>query len=336
MDEYNKLLSNIVNNILNNKNEDINLTRELKNILNINLYTLLINLNKREFEYHMDKEEEKVILEFIRLLNNFKVQVELNRKRVHLEESASKVLDSFYKNEDILLDYLEDNVGIEDMLLSADIQKIDNLIINLSNKKKEKENINEEKNRKIIEYTKILNDNNYNVIEDKIIYNKKEIDIEEIKEIFNYLLNIDNYEFNYKNSKINNLQLNIVNDIINNLNSNELNLTSISKIIIPLLLNNIGYNYNNKSIDGSAFKIDNISINDLLANKHNEIKDNMAKINFKGTDIALSNSYLFDKINHIFKIGKYYFSEDKFILDDKDFKSSIVISKMIDYLVNMI
>ncbi len=333
MDEYNNLLRSIVNSIINCDKKDINLTNELKNILDINLYTLLININKKEFKYEMDKEEEKELLEFIRLLNNFKVQIELNRRHDHLEESASKVLDSFYRNENILLNYLDDNVRVEDMLLVTDIKEIDNLIIDLSCKKKDKDKVYESKNKKIKEYTKLLNNKEYNVILDKIIFNDEEVSIDEFKNLFNYLLNIDNYEFDYKSSKIKNLQLNIVKDIIDNINTLELDINKISKVIIPLLLNTS--NNINESVDSSGFKIDNISINDLLKNKNNELKENLAKVSFKGNNIALSNEYLFNKIIKIFNLGKYYFSEDKFILDDKDFKCSILISKMVDYLISL-
>ena len=192
MDEYNNLLKDIVDNIINSNKKDISLSNELKNILNINLYTLLINLNKKAFNYEMDKEEEKAISEFIRLLNNYKVQIELNRKRVHLEESASKVLECFYHFENILLNYLSDNIRIEDMLLSTDSKEIDNLIIDLSRKKKDKDKVYESKNKKIKEYTKLLNNKEYNVILDKIIFNDEEVSIDEFKNLFNYLLNIDN------------------------------------------------------------------------------------------------------------------------------------------------
>ncbi len=131
------------------------------------------------------------------------------------------------------------------------------------------------------------------------------------------------------------MQLNIVKDIIDNINNDKLDIDKISKVIIPLLISSITIDNINKFIDGSSFKIDNISINDLLRNKNNEMKDNLAKVSFKGNNIALSNDYLFNKIIKIFNLGKYYFSEDRFILDDRDFKCSIVISKMIDYLINL-
>lgn len=336
MNEYNNLLKVIVDSILNSNLDNISLTRKLKNILDVNFYILLLNLNKKEYKYQIDKEEELVILEFIRLLNNYKVQVELNRRPVHLEESASKVLDCFYKNENILLNYLSDNVGIEDMLISTDIKEVDDLIIDLSCKKKEKDNNNVKKNKKIMEYSKLLNSNKYSILDDKIITNKEKIDIDELKDLFSFLLNVDNYEFSYKNVKIKNLQLNIVNDIIDNINSKEININKISKVIIPLLLNRISYINKSELLDGSNFKIENISISDLLSNKNNEIKNNMSRVSFKNNDIALSNSYLLDKIIKIFNLGKYYFIEDNFIVEDKDFKCSIVINKMIDCLINLI
>lgn len=338
MKEYDMILYDVVKKVLNNDIENIDLPLKVKNMLDINLYILLLNINKKQFKYTMDFEEEKIILEFIKLLNNFKVQVELNRRPIHLEQSASKVLDFFYKNEDMLLIYLDDNVEIEDILLTADIKELDNLVIELSQKKAGKDKLNNEKNQEVMLYTKLLLNNDYKVDDDIIIFNNNnKISMTYFKELFNYLINLDNYEFSYKNNRIKNLQLNIVTNVISNINDNNINLNKISTIIIPLLLLNVRNKKTNlEDVDFSSFKIENISINDLLNNKKNKIMDNMAKVHFGDSDIALSNVYLFNKIVNMSISGKYYFNDDLFVVDDREFKCSISINKMIDYLFHII
>ena len=55
-------------------------------------------------------------------------------------------------------------------------------------------------------------------------------------------------------------------------------------------------------------------------------------------NIYISNEYLINKILSLFKEGKYYFTEDMFVIDgDKnDFKGKIPISQMISYLTHLL
>ena len=66
--------------------------------------------------------------------------------------------------------------------------------------------------------------------------------------------------------------------------------------------------------------------------------DKSSKIIINNKKIYISNEYLINKILYLFKEGKYYFTEDMFVIDgDKnDFKGKIPISQMISYLTHLL
>ena len=85
---YQKELINIINLTLSAPDDTIPLNTKIKQELDINLYLLLIELNGKEHKGEIDKKEALIIDNFLRLLNNYKVQIELKRTPEHLEEQV--------------------------------------------------------------------------------------------------------------------------------------------------------------------------------------------------------------------------------------------------------
>ena len=81
------------------------------------------------------------------------------------------------------------------------------------------------------ELNKSIGENIY-VKEDYVIIGSITLTIEEFKEIFSYLLNIDNFESKYNDPKLKNAQLCIYMDIISNINNKTISSKRISKILI--------------------------------------------------------------------------------------------------------
>ena len=95
---------------------------------------------------------------------------------------------------------------------------------------------------------------------------------------------------------------------------------------------------NLNNIDMSNFKINNIKITDLYSFANNkEEQDNHAKWN----KIVIPNDYLYDKFNELLQRGMYYYNEDVFTIESidnkvSDFKISIAIDKILDFLKNIL
>lgn len=337
--KYQEELINIINKTLDAHDDTIASNNRTKQELDINLYLLLIELNGKEYKGEIDKKEALIIDDFLRLLNNYKVQIELKRTPEHLEEQVEKIKELYYNNTAILNNYLSSSITLENILTTGSKNDIDELIINITRKKNNKQkyiaNI-DNKRQKILELIK--EGENIYVKEDYVIIGSITLTIEEFKEIFSYLLNIDNFESKYNDPKLKNAQLCIYMDIISNINNKTISSKRISKILIQLLLQELSKLeiYTDENTDSSHFIIENIKLNDL--SKEEIPNDKSSKIIINNKNIYISNEYLINKILSLFKEGKYYFMEDMFVIDgDKnDFKGKIPISQMISYLTHLL
>ena len=72
--KYQEELINIINKTLDAHDDTITSNNRTKQELDINLYLLLIELNGKEYKGEIDKKEALIIDDFLRLLNNYKVQ----------------------------------------------------------------------------------------------------------------------------------------------------------------------------------------------------------------------------------------------------------------------
>ena len=336
---YQKELINIINLTLSAPDDTIPLNTKIKQELDINLYLLLIELNGKEHKGEIDKKEALIIDNFLRLLNNYKVQIELKRTPEHLEEQVEKIKELYYNNTAILNNYLASSITLENVLSTGSKNDIDELIIDItikrSNRQKYISSI-DSKRQKILELIK--KEEKISVKEGYVIIDNIMLTIEEFKEIFSYLLNIDNFESKYNNSKLKNAQLIVYMDIISNITNKTISSKRISKVLIQLLLQEL-----NKleicideNLDGSNFIIENMQLRDLP--KQEIINEKSPKVIIYNKLIHLSNEYIINKILSLFKEGNYYFVEDMFVIgkEEKDVKTKIPISKIISYLTHIL
>jgi len=163
------------------------------------------------------------------------------------------------------------------------------------------------------------------------------ITIKDFIEMFNYLLNQDNYKKTYKNKSNQKTHDLIVSNIIKILLDNKITKEELNKILIPILLTYIlSLNMKKyKNIDTSEFNIENIKINELysLASQQTETNDKTTK----WRNISIPNEYLLDKLREMIRMGMYYHKDDTFFLEHvenntSDFKISIKIEQIKQFL----
>ena len=229
--KYQEELINIINKTIDAHDDTIASNNRTKQELDINLYLLLIELNGKEYKGEIDKKEALIIDDFLRLLNNYKVQIELKRTPEHLEEQVEKIKELYYNNTAILNNYLASSITLENVLSTGSKNDIDELIIDItikrSNRQKYISSI-DSKRQKILELIK--KEEKISVKEGYVIIDNIMLTIEEFKEIFSYLLNIDNFESKYNNSKLKNAQLIVYMDIISNITNKTISSKRISKV----------------------------------------------------------------------------------------------------------
>lgn len=315
-----------------------------KQELIVNLYLTLLSLSNLEYSEDIDQKENEIISDFLRKLNNLKVKIQLKRKPEETNRLAQELITQYYENANILSIYIHDGIELENTINTMDAKSLTRLIDFVTKDKMNKEDSKEERNKKRLALIKLIPTNKY-YITGKNIYisnddNYEELTIEEFIEMFNYLLNPDNYRKTYSNSSNQRAHELIVANIIRLLMTKERNPKDIDKIIIPVILTHIlSLDIDEEiDLDMRAFNIENIKITELYSFASQN--QNQANTNFKtakGMNISIPNKYLIEKLKEMIKNGMYYYKEDTFVLENikdntSDFKVSIKIEKIKEFL----
>ena len=327
---YNKYLLNLLSNM-----EDNN---DFHNELKVNIYLTLLSLNNHNYKEEYYQNEINTIEDYLRRTNNLKVKIQLKRKDDEID-NLIKNLEKIYDNNKRIIDkYNKDNLNIDDIIKSKDPIKLTNLIDKLT-----KEKLSYTRNKdKYDNIRNLINNldciNNYYIKDNKIYITINpvehlDISISDFYAIFDYLLNIDNYNQVYINSDNNLNHKKIISELINIVTNNDkLNNKLLIPVILSRIINNNIPNYEN--IDTSSFKIDNIKITDLYSFANSKINNTNTA---KWEKILIPNKYLYSKIKDIINRGMYYYNDNYFILENignnlSDFKLSIDINSMQTFL----
>lgn len=329
-----KLYENFLLDILNNQEKPFDET--MQKPLKLNIYLALLSLNNNNYQDSFFTEEHRIIDDFLRKVNNLKVKIQLKRKQTEIDK-LHKEITSIIKEYPLVIEkYNLESLDIEPIINSQEPDKITELIDKLTKVKIHKldtKELYDEKRQNLINNIFI---SNYFIKEDSLYLEhddyKETVPLSEFYEIFDYLLDIDNYRQDFLNSTINRAHTIIIGNLINLLHDSSL--TSItSKDIIPIILTHIlSKNISNiDNLNTSNFKISNIKITDLysFANNNNHENSNQAKWN----KIVIPNEYLYPKVIDLIQKGMYYYEENLFTLENidnktSDFKISIDLDKI--------
>ena len=326
-----------------NTNEKIDIEKYQEELI-VNLYLTLLSLSNLEYSEDIDQKEKDQISDFLRKLNNLKVKIQLKRKPTETNKLAEELITQYYENINILSIYIKDGVELENIINTMDAKSLTALIDKVTKNKMDKEDHKAEINEQRNELKELLFNKPYYIKDNKFIIDTKEYTINEFTDIFNYLLNPDNYLKIYKNKLNQKNREQIISNITKILISNDINYEEINKILLPITLTYIlSLDIKNKEeLDTSEFNIENIKINELysLASKVQDTKEENNRTT-KWRNIIIPNEYLLEKINNIVRKGMYYYKDDNFILEylennTSDFKVSIKIDKLKEMLKNIL
>ena len=329
------------------KEENINEKNDIEKYqeeLIVNLYLTLLSLSNLEYSEDIDQKEKDQISDFLRKLNNLKVKIQLKRKPTETNKLAEELITQYYENINILSIYIKDGVELENIINTMDAKSLTSLIDKVTKNKMDKEDHKSEINEQRNELKELLFNKPYYIKNNKFIIDTKEYTINEFTDIFNYLLNPDNYLNIYKNKTNQKNHEQIISNIIKILISNDINYEEINKILLPITLTYIlSLDIKNKEeLDTSEFNIENIKINELysLASKVQDTKEENNRTT-KWRNIIIPNEYLLEKIDNIVRKGMYYYKDDNFILEylennTSDFKVSIKIDKLKEMIKNIL
>lgn len=311
-----------------NKEEVID-DKEEEELLKINIYLSLLSLNNHNYKDKIYEEEFLIIDNFLRRVNNYKVKIQLKRKDTEIEEILKEIDLLYEENKKIIDKYNKDKLDILKIITSKDAKEITKLIDKMTKVKMRKENYYEEDNFRRKEIIDIIFKSNY-YIDDDMLYiigidRGLRIRIEEFYEIFDYLLDIDNYQDIYNSDKIEHKE--IIKKIIDMIKKG--NYKEISSYeIIPIMMTYLIFKDVSilEDINMGDFKIDNIKITDLYSFANN--KDISDKNHAKWEKIVIPNKYLYQKFNELIAKGMYYYQDEMFTIEGidnniSDFKVSI-------------
>ena len=322
---YNDYLLDLINDLTN---FDL-----FNNELKLNIYLTLIALSKGYYNEAKYQSDLDIVDDFLRKTNNLKVKIQLKRKEDEITDLINRLKDIYEKNSKLIDKFNYDKLSITTIIESRNPLEITNLIDKLT---KEKINYHDNKDMYDNLRTKIIShifSNNYNIIDNNTLVlntpdnNDIVISLDIFYKVFDYLLDIDNYQ-----ETLNSNHTTLINDIINILTTKTIN----KETLIPIILTNIiNKNIPNPDIlDFSKFNINNIKITDLYSiagNNQNYLNEKSAKWN----KIYIPNSYLHQRIKEIIKVGTYYFKDNIFYIEElNNFKISINTDNMLDFLKN--
>lgn len=328
------------------KNSEIPRTIYQKD-LKVNFYLTLLTLSGSIYDKKIYQEEQEIIDDFLRKVNNLKIKIQLKSKEEHIDTLLNSILSIYQEKSDTINKYNKDNLDINNILKSKNKEEITNLIDKFTKLKMHKNDLAPEYNQKREEIANTILHNPY-YLEEEYLYiltteKTIKIPITEFYEIFDYLLDIKYYPNLFNKKEINTSHLNTIASLIKFYLLKEENNPNEDSIYISLILTYlINTDMNNfiKYINTSKFKIDNIKITELYllaAISPKEENTSLAKWN----KVTIPNDYLFDKIKEITKKGTYYFKDDYLILENiinntSDFKISINTKDMITILKSIL
>ena len=312
---YNEYLIKLIDNNESTNSFNIN--------IKIDLYLTLLSLNNNNYNHTMFQNEINILEDFLRKINNLKVKIQLKRKEEEINNLIHDIKEIYINNSNIINLYNKDNANITAILDSKEPIELTNILDKLT-----KEKIKKVSNKDY--YTEIKNEiknNNYTINNDGIIINNKIINIDEFYDIFSYLLDIDYYKKTYPNEEKNELHNNLIQNIINVTKG----IKEIDKEKIPMILNYIfTKDINNyETINTEHFIIENIKITDLYSfANNNQLNEHTAK----WQRIKIPNKYLYKKLKESIFNGMYYIKDNIFIIETNDFKTSININKLKEFI----
>ena len=325
---YYKYLLNLLSNM-----EDKN---DFHNELKVSIYLTLLSLNNHNYNEKYYQNEINILENYLRKINNLKVKIQLKRKFEEIDNLFNEIDDIYNNNIRIINKYNKDNINIIETLQSKDSTSITELIDSLTKEKIRLFNLKDEYNYL---RTNIIDNifNNKYYLDNNILYidnTKISLNITDFYNIFDYLLDINNYQSPFINSEIKDLHLSLIKDIIEIITKQEfLKIKEIIPVILVHLIATENLDYMN--IDMSKFNIENIKITDLykMANDKQNTNEKVAK----WKNIIISNEYLYNKTKESLLYGTYYFNNELFILENidnniSDFKVSINVADMRQFL----
>ena len=308
------------------ENKDINPL--FNNNLTLDLYLTLLSLNSGNYSKKIYQNEINIIEDFLRKINNLKVKIQLKRKETEIDNLIDNIKKIYEANSLLISKYNKDNDDIISIIDSKETTAITNIIDKLTKIKIHKIDT--------IEYydklrDKILNNiyrNNHHIIDNTLyIGDDITLSLDEFYQMFDYLLDINNYKDIYHNKEDNKDRSNLIINIINSINN--IPIDNYIPVVLTYLFTNNNIDYTN--IDTSKFNIDNIKISELYSLANNNIADNNKTAKWK--KVLIPNDYLYQKIKEMVNSGMYYFKNNIFIMESiNDFKISITKNDLITFL----
>lgn len=321
-----------------NKEENINLDNYQEELI-VNLYLTLLSLSNIEFSEDIDKVEKDQIEDFLRKLNNLKVKIQLKRKEEEINKLSEELINQYYENINILTIYINNGKELENIINSKDSKRITTLIDIVTKDKMDKDYNKENINNKRKEIIKLLPSSNY-YIKNNIIYinnndTYEEISLKDFIEMFNYLLNPDNYKKTYNNQQNQNNHELIIANIIKLIIIKDKKIEELEKILIPVTLTYVLSSEKLTELDTTNFNVENIKITELYSFASQT--DIQSTKTAKWRNISIPNDYLINKLKHMIKNGMYYYKDESFVLENiennnSDFKVSIHLNNIIELL----
>ena len=309
--------------LLDNTSDSLTYNDNLK----LDIYLTLLSLNNHNYSDKLYQNEISIIEDFLRKVNNLKVKIQLKRKTEEIDSLLSDIKNIYQNNKVIINKYNPDNDEIITIIVSKEPNLITNLIDKLTkNKILTIENKPYYDNLRNQVLDNIFITNHY--LENNIVHIGNDITINdyEFYKVFEYLLDINNYEANYLNEEINNLNREITINLIAYLTKFE-PLNNYLPVVLTYIFTN---DYYSESIDMSKFNIDNIKITELYSFANSK---SITNNNAKWKNVIIPNDYLYQKIKLMVNNGKYYFKNNIFIMEIiNDFKISIITEDLINFL----
>ncbi len=306
----------------------------------VNLYITLLSLNDNKYTLLNIIEEAREIKILLTKLNNLKVKIQLKRKKEEIDRFSLEIKNLYEEKQGLFNGYIDNKDELFQVIDSGDAKIITEYIDRVTKLETKKNDYMDERNDLRERILDLLFIKGYKIDNNMIMINDEDVNIlvDDFVDIFNYLLNIDNYDEKYKSINSNQEHTKIIEEIIKIIKKNEYSNQDIKKVMIPMILTYLLPNLD-KSVKTNNFVVENIKISDLYSMaSHN---DNLLEDGVRWNNIKISNEYLLSKMTEMIKRGMYYYQDDKFILelvDNKvsDFKVSIEIDKMINFLMDNI
>ena len=295
--------------------------------IKIDLYLTLLSLNNNNYNHTMFQNDINITEDFLRKINNLKVKMQLKRKEEEINKLIDDIKEIYLNYSNIINRFNRDNTNIITILDSKNPLELTNILDKLT---KEKIKIVSNKDY----YNEIKGDiknNNYTINNDGIIINNKIINIDELYDMFSYLLDINNYKNIYPNEEKNELHNNLIQNIIDvTKDIKEIENEKIPMILTHILTKEIK---NYETINTEHFIIENIKITDLYSFVGNNELNNTAK----WQKINIPNEFLYKKLKEAILTGMYYFKDNNFIIESienniSNFKTCIEIKEIINFI----